>query len=373
MHELTQILPSSIDIYRRSEVHPDAFILCSEVSSHHENFIARRDSIFSPIQFLPENIVCPGFNRYRAIRIPPSANDSHRHKIFMQFIVHLERLIATQHIHRFRSFLFQCSQHAEASDNRYLLHDVLTIQASVLCTDSLSGEQLHLFLSWAPEAISLQRIIQHAVTAGIPSGFSCELMHDIELSHRFLPTLVHDTEKNDIVTYHSNRCSVRPKKTRLSVPDSEPAKNTFKQCLYYHQEEKYLPNISSFPAIPPPPQSSTFEALTSLSDNVKILLRQYGEVVSQTVDVRDIGMCHQIISDTEMLLANEQISNLSVAHRRYFRYKLRRAITETRTLQQEAAAYDPSNPTPTIRQPSATSILPFLIRRLRIDNKDPPD
>ena len=241
-------------------MHPDAFILCSELSSYHENFILRRDSIFSPIQFLPQNTVCPGFNRYRAIRIPPSASERQRHKFFIQFIVRLERLISMQHLHRFRRFLFHCSQHAEASDNRYLLHDVLAIQASVLCTDSLSGEQLHLFLAWAPEAISLQRIIQHAVTAEIPSGFSSDQMHDIELTHRFLPTLLRDTEKNDIVTYHSNRRSVRPKKTILSVTESVPTKNTFKQCLNYHLDAKHLPNISSFPAIPLTPHLSTLEA-----------------------------------------------------------------------------------------------------------------
>ena len=139
IHKLTQILPSLIDIYRQSEVHPDAFILCSELSLSHQNFIVRRDSIFSPTQFLPDNIDFPGFNRYRAIRLPHSADGNN--KTFMQFIVRLERLIATQHLSRFRSFLCQCSLHAEAADNRYMLHDIQAIQLSVLCADSLSGEQ----------------------------------------------------------------------------------------------------------------------------------------------------------------------------------------------------------------------------------------
>ena len=71
IHELTQVLPSSIEIYRQSEVQPDAFILCSELSLYHNNFIVRRGSIFPPTQFLPENIDCPEFNRHRAIRLLP--------------------------------------------------------------------------------------------------------------------------------------------------------------------------------------------------------------------------------------------------------------------------------------------------------------
>jgi len=360
-----------IDIYRLSEVHPDAFILCSELSLSHQNFIVSRDSIFSPTQFLPDNTVFPGFNRYRAIQLPHSADGSN--KFFPRFIVRLEKLIATQHLSRFRNFLGQCSLHAEAADNRLMLHDILAIQSSVLCTDSISGEQLYLFLAWSPDAFCLQRIVQYAVVANIPSGFSNEQMRDIEHTHRFLPTLVCDSEKNDIVIYHSTQRPARPKQTRLPAPAPESVKNTFKQCLIYHKEEEHLPNISSFPSILPPPKSSTFEALTSLCRHVKTLARQYEEIALQTLDVRDTDMCQRIISDTEILLNNEEISDLSATHRRYLRYKLRRAIAEVQALQQEAAAYDPSHSIPTVRQPSVTSILPFLICRLRVDNKDPPD
>ena len=143
--------------------------------------------------------------------------------------------------------------------------------------------------------------------------------------------------------------------------------------LSCHKEGKHLPNISSFPSIPPPPKTSTFEALTSLHGHVKTLFRQYKEIASQTADVRDTDMCRRIISDAEILLTNDQISDLSTTHRRYLRYKLRKAIAEVQLIQQEAAAYDPSHAPPTIRQSSVTSILPFLIRRLCIDNKDPPD
>ena len=112
-------------------------------------------------------------------------------------------------------------------------------------------------------------------------------MHDIEYTHRFLPNLVRDPEKNDIVIYRNTQRPVRPKKTRLPAPVPESVKNTLKQCLIYHKEGRHLPNISSFPSIPPPPKPSTFEALTSLHGHVKTLFRQYEKIASQTADVRE--------------------------------------------------------------------------------------
>ena len=65
---------------------------------------------------------------------------------------------------------------------------------------------------------------------------------------------------------------------------------------------------------------------------MKTLSRQYEEIASQTADVRDTDMCRRIISGTEILLTNDQISDLSATHRRYLRYKLRRAIAEVQSL-----------------------------------------
>ena len=73
----------------------------------------------------------------------------------------------------------------------------------------------------------------------------------------------------------------------------------------------------------------------------------------------------------EVLLADERISSLSTIHRKYLRGRLRRAITQIQSIRQEADAYDPS---PIAARPSnVSSILPFLTRRHRLDNKDPPD
>ena len=123
----------------------------------------------------------------------------------MQFIVRLEKLIAAQHISHFHNFLRQCSLNAEMTDNRYMMYDIQAIQASVLCAESLSGEQLHLFLAWSSETICLQRIIQHAATAKIPSGFSYEQIYDIACNLLLLPRIVQAPENMDIVIYHSTR------------------------------------------------------------------------------------------------------------------------------------------------------------------------
>ena len=51
-------------------------------------------------------------------------------------------------------------------------------------------------------------------------------------------------------------------------------------------------------------------------------------------------MYQQIISDSENLLADEGLMSLSVLHRRFLRDRLRKAIAQVRTLQQETVAYD---------------------------------
>ncbi len=148
--------------------------------------------------------------------------------------------------------------------------------------------------------------------------------------------------------------------------------NTFDQCRTFHREGRYEPKISAFPSIPPPPSLSPEEVLHSIHLSVTSLSSRYEKVSKQNVDVRDKDMCQQIISDSEALLSDDTVLNLSSIHRRYLRDKLRRAINQVRTIHQEATAYDPT--LPSNRRPIVNSILPFLTRQpRRLDNKDPPD
>jgi len=128
-----------------------------------------------------------------------------------------------------------------------------------------------------------------------------------------------------------------------------------------------------FPPIPPLPSLSSEKVLNSIHLSVKSLYSRFEKVSKQNVDVRDKVMCQQIISESEALLRDDRVSELSAIHRKYLRDKLRRAITSVRTIHQEATAYDPTLP-PSNRRPIVNSILPFLIRQpRRLDNKDPPD
>ena len=266
--------------------------------------------------------------------------------------------------------------HAEEVDNRHILSDIQIIQTSALHKESLLSEQLHQFITWSSDAICLQRIVQYAVQAHIASGFSNDQMHNLERSFPFLPRIVCYCDK-DVAVYHSDiPCSYnrRPLRrgTEKKTPLAQPVKNTVQHCRLFHNEGRYAPNISSFPSIPPPPLASSTETITDLQQRAVIFSRLYRTVSGQSVDARDTQLCQQIINDAEALLADEQISNLSVKHKQYLRYKLRKAITAVRTLQQEAAAYDPT--LPQYRPPTTNSILPFLISQpRRLDNKDPPD
>ena len=73
------------------------------------------------------------------------------------------------------------------------------------------------------------------------------------------------------------------------------------------------------------------------------------------------------------MLADDQIpvSLLLITHKRYLRDKLRKAISQVRTLYQEAATYDQSSSS--IKRSPVVSILPFLTRCHRLDNKEQPD
>ncbi len=122
---------------------------------------------------------------------------------------------------------------------------------------------------------------------------------------------------------------------------------------------------------PPPPPLDSEEVLNSIQLSIKSMSSRYKKVTPQNVDIRYKVICKQIISDTETLLSDELISNLSSAHKKYLKDILCRSINQVRTVyQEEAAAYDPT--LPSNRRSTANSILPFLIRQpRRLDNKDP--
>ena len=295
---------------------------------------------------------------------------------FTKFVVRLERLVVTKHLVRFFSFLRRCNLHAEEADNRHIQWDVQTIQLSVLHRESLSCELLHQFLIWAPEADCLHRIVEYAVSSEIASGFSSDLMYEVDRKFPNLPQIARFCD-NDIVVYYKHAPSVlfqRPsrqcKKNRSQ--EAENDSDILDACRTFHREGRHVPQISMLPPIHPLPSLSSEKVLNSIHLSVKSLYSRFEKVSKQKVDVRDKVMCQQIISESEALLRDDRVSELSAIHRKYLRDKLRRAITLVRTIHQEATAYDPkllSN-----RRPIVNSILPFLTRQpRRLDNKDPPD
>jgi ribonuclease HI len=370
---LTQIPLHLIKFYRRSEEHSDTYEQIEGLSPQSVNFVSSKDSIFSPLLLFPGGYGLHNFNRYRIIRHNYPRD---MHTLYLtKFIVRLERLIVTKHLMRFFGFLRRCSQHAEETDNRHIQRDVQAIQVSVLHRESLSCELLHQFLIWAPEADCLHRIVEYAVISGIASGFSSDLMYEVDRKFSNLPQIARFCD-NDIVVYYKHAPSVLPQrpsrqcKKRPQVIENDC--NTFDQCRTFHREGRHEPRISAFPSIPPPPSLSSEEVLHSIHLSVKPLFSRYDRVYKQNADVRDKSMCQQIISDSEDLLRDDRVSNLSSIHRRYLRDKLRRAITQVRAIQQEATAYDPT--LPSNQCPIVNSILPFLTRQpRRLDNKDPPD
>jgi hypothetical protein len=372
--QLTQIPVNLLTIYRRSVEHPDTYEQIEELSPHGLNIVTSKENIFSPLLFFPGGYGLQNFNRYRKIRhFSPLDMDV---KYFKNFVVRLERLIETGHLTRFFSFLLRCSHRAEEVENRYILRDLQTIQLSVIHKESLSSELLHQFLIWSPEASSLYRIVQYAVASGITSGFSSDQMYRIHRNVPNLPQIV-DFCDNDIVVYHKLTPSSLPRRTLRQgknhpIAVRESVRNTFEHCHTFHKEGRHVPRISTFPTIPPPPPLSSEEVLSSIHLSIESMSSRYDKVSQQNADVRDKVMCQQIISDTETLLTDELISNLSSAHKKYLKAKLRRAIAQVRTVYQEADAYDPT--LSSNRRPFVNSILPFLTRQpRRLDNKDPPD
>ena len=133
-----------------------------------------------------------------------------------------------------------------------------------------------------------------------------------------------------------------------------------------------MPSIRTFShSCSPSHITSPAEALEYFHESTESFLAQYDHIFKQSVETRDKDVCRKIITDTENILADDQIHNLSATHKRYLRDKLRKAISQVRTLYQEAATYDQSSSS--IKRSSVVSILPFLICRHRLDNKEQPD
>ena len=89
-------------------------------------------------------------------------------------------------------------------------------------------------------------------------------------------------------------------------------------------------------------------------------------------------LCQIIISDTETLLSDDRLLDLSTAHRQLLREKLRKAIIQVRTIQQEALAHDSSRLANQVA--NANPVLHLFNQRVRpsgllslLDNKEKPD
>jgi hypothetical protein len=133
----------------------------------------------------------------------------------------------------------------------------------------------------------------------------------------------------------------------------------------------------------PPPLRSQPETLEHFLDKTKDLKLQYDIVSRLDVEDCDTDLCERIITDSDNLLNDEEnLLNLSVSHRKYLREKLRKAITQVRTILQEAVAYDSSQLPNSVDQTKTRTILHYFNRcqlnlpnssRISLDNKEKPD
>ena len=382
---LTRILPSHIDIYSYSEVHPDTYVRIPEgMSTQRANFISDSTSTFSPLLSLTAEVlggVFEGFIKYRAIR--QEALHDKAECMFVNFIVRLERLIRSGHLIRFRDFIQRCSLHAEEAENRIVLRDIQAVQTSILHRAELTSEQLHGTLMWSSVAMSLRHVVAYALTYGITSGFSTDQMHSLVRSlppEIKLPTTIPFNGK-EIVIYHSAaapylRATIKRRCKTQPLQKVKTVQNKIKDCLLFHTDRQHTPKISTFSEISLPPHQSSIAELASFQANIDDLRQRYAQVSQQCVEERDTETCQAIISDSENLLTDDRLPSLSATHRKLLREKLRRAITQVRTIQQEATAYDSS------QLPKANSILHFFKRnqpastclsRRSLDNKEDPD
>ena len=194
-------------------------------------------------------------------------------------------------------------------------------------------------------------------------------------SQQLFPSMV------EIVIYHGaaahqSRVTLKRRCKKQPLQRAKTVQNKIKDCLLFHTDRQHTPKISTFSEILPPPHQSSSEELASFQTNIDDLRQRYEHVAQQCVEERSLEICQIIISDSENLLTDDRIPSLSATHRKLLREKLRRAINQVRTIQQEATAYDSS------QLPKANSILHFFKRnqptstclsRKSLDNKEDPD
>ena len=370
---VTQIPSGYINIYHASSEHPDTFVPARSLSVLQTNLIVSTTNIFSPLLFLSEESggnLRP-YNRYRTINNSVLWNaDDYK---FMNLVVQIERLILTGRLSFFRDFIRRCSFRAAEEDNQIILRNIHVVQTSILHSTTLSCEELHAFLVWSPVVMNLQQVVKYAISSEISSGFSKEQMRPLDdaLSPEIsLPRIISQPER-EIVVYHDT-VPVKPRPTLLrecknskitSLPVKKSVRNNHRSCSSFHSEESLPSRISTFPSLAPPPLRSQPEALEHFLDKTKDLKLQYDIVSRLDVEDCDTNLCERIITDSDNLLNDEEnLLNLSVSHRKYLREKLRKAITQVRTILQEAVAYDSSQLPNSVDQTKTRTILHYFNR-----------
>jgi hypothetical protein len=309
----------------------------------------------------------------------------------MTFIVRIECLILLGHLSLLYDFIRRCNEHADKEGNLIILQSIRAVQTSILHGATLSCEVLHNFLVWSTVVADLRQVVKYAISFGIPSGFTKEDIRRLNCALPcgvLLPQILSQYGR-EIVLYHisdpfkpklslSRRCkNVMP---TLSLK-KKPVHNNFKDCCNFHIEGSSTPLISTFSSLPLPSHGSSTENLIYFSNRTDILRLQYDIVLQQDVEDRNINLCELIIADSESLLAEEdRLLSLSTSHRKYLREKLRKAITQVRTILQEAVAYDSSQLLNSAN--NANTILHYFNRcqpnkpdlsMIYLDNKEHPD
>ena len=385
---LTQIPPSQIDIYHSSNDLLDSYELVSSMSTQRVNFIVNTTSIFSPLLSFSEALggELKVYNRFRVI-----CKSSHRDKMDYQLanlVVRMECLILTERMNYFHDFLQRCHTHASDADDAIILRSIHAIQSSALGSRKISCENLHAFLAWSPLVSDLRQIIKYAISFNIPSGFTRDQMSGLGLDllpDTHLPQII-DRHGREIAIYQRNdpcRPRMAPirkcKQAEPLMPKSTEVRISMKDCLSFHDDESVTIKVSTFPTSAPPPRRSDHEDLLAVQNNVHAFSLKYETICHLAPEDCDQNVCHQIISDSESLLADQKILKLSVSHRKFLREKLRKSIIQVRTILQEAIAYDPSQLLNTAtktksiqcffnrRQPDST------VSRHSLDNKEHPD
>ena len=150
-----------------------------------------------------------------------------------------------------------------------------------------------------------------------------------------------------------------------------------KYCFSFHDDESVTIKVSTFPTSAPPPRRSDHEDLLAVQNNVHAFSLKYETICLLAPEDCDQNVCHQIISDFEILMTDDKILKLSVSH--ILREKLRKAIIQVRTILQEAIAYDPSQ---LLNTATKTKSIQYFFNRCQpdstvsrhsLDNKEHPD